>query len=105
MDATDSIVADDTSDTDRRIAELEVQVRELQRVETQFRMLLETAPDAVVIVDETGEIVLVNEQTEKTFGYKREELLGQPVEILVPERFRKRAPGTSRSLRPMSSQS
>ena len=88
MESRDLLVADGTSDTDRRIAELEAQVRELQRVETRFRMLLETAPDAVVIVDESGAIVLVNEQTEQTFGYKREELLGQPVEILVPERFR-----------------
>ncbi len=92
MEGQDSIATDDMADTDRRIAELEVQVRELQRIETQFRMLLETAPDAVVIVDESGQIVLVNEQTEKTFGYKREELLGQSVEFLMPERFRERHP-------------
>jgi PAS domain S-box-containing protein len=52
--------------------------------------LLETAPDAIVVVNEDGEIVLVNSQTEKMFDYRREELLGQAVEILVPERFRGR---------------
>jgi len=88
MDTRNSIASGDILDADRRIAQLEAEVRELQRVETQFRMLLEAAPDATVVVDETGDIVLVNEQTEKTFGYGREGLLGQPVEILVPERFR-----------------
>jgi PAS domain S-box-containing protein len=56
--------------------------------QAQFRTMLESGPDAVVIVDGAGEIVLVNAQTERIFGYPREELLGQRVELLVPERLR-----------------
>jgi len=61
-----------------------------RRVEEQFRDLLETAPDGIVIVDGTGRIVLVNRQTEKLFRCGRDHLIGQSVEILLPERFRAR---------------
>src|SRR5262249_14334898 len=56
--------------------------------EERFRGLLDSAPDAMVIVRQDGKIALVNKQTESLFGYEREELLDQPVEVLVPDQFR-----------------
>jgi len=58
---------------------------ERRRAENNFRLAVEAAPAAIVMLDNEGKIVLVNTQTESMFGYKREELLGQHVEILVPE--------------------
>ena len=83
-------------------------ITDRRRVEEQFRDLLETAPDGIVIVDGDGRIVLVNRQTEKLFGWTRDHLIGQSVETLLPERFRARHlihrqgySGSDLQLRPM----
>lgn len=63
-----------------------------KRAEEQFRSALDGAPNAMIIIDEAGRIVLVNQQLERLFGYRRDELRGQPVEKLVPERARSAHP-------------
>ena len=68
-------------------------VTERQRAEARFAGLLEAAPDAMVCVNANGRIALVNVQTERLFGYGRDELVGQPVESLVPDQVRDVHPG------------
>ena len=63
-------------------------ITERRRAEEKFRMLLESAPDATVIVGTDGRIVMINAQTERLFGYPRAELLGRSVDTLVPDRLR-----------------
>ncbi|HXG00662.1 MAG TPA: PAS domain S-box protein [Bacteroidota bacterium] len=67
-------------------------VTERKRVEMLFQNLLEAAPDAIVIVDADGRIKLMSKQVEEMFGYRREELLGKEVEVLIPRRLRDRHP-------------
>jgi PAS domain S-box-containing protein len=73
--------------TRRRRAE-----KEIRLAEQRFRMVVESVPNAVVVVNADGNMVLVNSQCETFFGYRREELVGHPVELLVPERFRTELP-------------
>ena len=63
---------------------------ELQIGEERFRRVVEAAPNAMIMIDQESQITLANQQAEKTFGYPREELLGRPIEMLLPERLRSR---------------
>ena len=58
--------------------------------EQYFRLFMETAPDALIVARREGRIALVNSQAEELFGYSREELLGEHIEMLMPDRLRRR---------------
>jgi PAS domain S-box-containing protein len=64
--------------------------KHLAQMEARYRGLLEAAPDGIVVVNQSGEIVLLNAQAEKQFGYRRDELLGQKVTNIIPEGFAER---------------
>ena len=91
----------------RDITERKRNSEAVRRSELQFRALFEHSPDAIVVTSPEGTIIEVNAQVEKLFSYARNELVGQPVEILIPERFRHTHPqyrtdyGAHRKTRPM----
>ena len=74
-----------------------IDITERKRGEEEFRLVVEAAPNAMVIVNGEGRITLVNAQTEVLFGYTRPELIGQSIDMLVPERFRSQHVGDRRA--------
>jgi PAS domain-containing protein len=69
----------------------------LRKSEERFRQVVESAPNAMVMINQRGLIEMVNTQAERLFGFTREEMLGQAIEILVPERFRATQPHIRKS--------
>lgn len=69
-----------------------IDITERKKAEERFRLVVESAPNAMILVNSTGQITLVNNQTEKLFGYERNELIGNKIELLIPERFRTHHP-------------
>jgi PAS domain S-box-containing protein len=69
-----------------------IDITERKKAEEQFRLVVESAPNAMILVDHEGIITLVNDRTEKLFEYNRNELIGQKLEMLIPQRFRHHHP-------------
>jgi PAS domain S-box-containing protein len=89
IEGTSQVISFVLDITERKNAEADARrMREERAAETQFRDLVEAAPDASVIVDQDGFIQIVNAQTEALFGYAREELVGKQVDLLLPEECR-----------------
>ena len=70
-----------------------VDITERRRMEARFRAIVESAPTAMVMIDQAGSIVLVNAELERLFGYDRGELVTKKIEVLIPDRFRSGDPG------------
>ncbi len=82
-------------------------IPDLKRSQQLFQGILQSAPDALIRINQEGRITLANCQAENIFGYTQEEIVGQPIELLIPHRFREKHPSnvaqffTSSSFRPM----
>ncbi|MBI3877903.1 MAG: PAS domain S-box protein [Verrucomicrobia bacterium] len=86
-------VRERTDELARANEALEGEIAERRRGEERFRLVVEASPSGIVMANREGRIVLINSQTEKMFGYARDELVGQSIETLVPARFRGGHPG------------
>ncbi|NOX35472.1 MAG: PAS domain S-box protein [Deltaproteobacteria bacterium] len=80
-------LAEQKRKADKMNIQLVKEVVERQKSEDKFRVLIESSPDGMIITGKAGNIILVNHQVEKLFGYANEELLGRKIELLIPERF------------------
>lgn len=69
-----------------------IDISERKKAEERFRLVVESAPNAMILVNESGKITLINNQTEKLFGYQRNELIGNILELLIPKRYRENHP-------------
>jgi PAS domain S-box-containing protein len=85
-------LGEDQAMADKRTKQPSTPLNVQQAIEASLPAFLEAAPDAMVIVSQDGRILLINGQAERLFGYQRAELVGQPVEVLVPSRYREKHP-------------
>ena len=97
MESEAFVRAKELQETNRRLEtaneDLALLYRRSKELEERFQSLFEFSPDGILVTDQDGKITEVNEQVEKYFGYSRNELFGQTVEILIPERYRRTHPG------------
>lgn len=87
-DELEARVQQRTADLAKANTKLRNEIAERKHAEERFRLVVEGSPNSLILVNRAGKIVLLNNQTEKYFGYDRDELVGQPIEKLIPERFR-----------------
>jgi len=97
-DELETRVREESAEVARLSDALKAEISERTWAQEQFRIAVESAPNGMLIVDQEEEIALVNAHIEQLFGYNRDELLGRPVENLLPERFRSKHPGQQETL-------
>ena len=97
-DELETRVRESTAEINRLGDALQAEVNARTWAQEQFQVAVESAPNGILIIDQTGNISLVNAKIEQLFGFARNELLGRPVDILLPERFRVPADGERNSI-------